>query len=402
MTELKRTLGLPVLLFYGLGNILGAGIYVLIGKVAGAAGMFTPLAFLVAAAVASFSAFSYSELSARYPLSAGEAVYVQEGFQMLWLTRLTGLLIACAGLVAASTIFRGFYGYFYQFFQLPEPLVISVVVLLMGLLMLWGIAQSAGAAMLLTLLEICGLLLVIWAGKDLVLDWQGEWQQLLPPAETTAWTGILLGAFLAFFAFLGFEDMVNVAEEVHNPQRTLPAAILLALVVSTLLYILVALVAVLALDQQALAASKAPLVDVLAAASDINPQIISVIGMFAVVNGALIMMIMSSRVLYGMANKGWIWSGLARVSAKTQTPVVASWLVIVVILNLALWFPLEGLAKATSYIILVVFTLCHAALALIKLRQTAPPAGIIEVPLWVPVVGCAASLGLLLYQLFVG
>ncbi len=402
MTELKRTLGLPVLLFYGLGNILGAGIYVLIGKVAGAAGMFTPLAFLVAAAVASFSAFSYSELSARYPLSAGEAVYVQEGFQMLWLSRLTGLLIAAAGLVAASTIFRGFYGYFYQFFQLPEPLVIIVVVLLMGLLMVWGIKQSAGVAMLLTLLEICGLLLVIWAGKDLVINWQGGWQPLLPPAETTAWTGILLGAFLAFFAFLGFEDMVNVAEEVKNPQRTLPAAILLALVVSTVLYILVALVAVLALDQQTLAASKAPLVDVLAAASDIDPQIISVIGMFAVVNGALIMMIMSSRVLYGMANKGWIWPVLARVSTKTRTPVVASWLVILSILILALWFPLEALAKATSYLILVVFSLCHAALALIKLRQTAPPAGIIEIPLWVPVIGCAASLSLLLYQLFVG
>ena len=402
MTELKRTLGLPVLLFYGLGNILGAGIYVLIGKVAGAAGMFTPLAFLVAAAVASFSAFSYSELSARYPLSAGEAVYVQEGFQMLWLSRLTGLLIAAAGLVAASTIFRGFYGYFYQFFQLPEPLVIIVVVLLMGLLMVWGIKQSAGVAMLLTLLEICGLLLVIWAGKDLLINWQGGWQPLLPPAETTAWTGILLGAFLAFFAFLGFEDMVNVAEEVKNPQRTLPAAILLALVVSTVLYILVALVAVLALDQQTLAASKAPLVDVLAAASDIDPQIISVIGMFAVVNGALIMMIMSSRVLYGMANKGWIWPVLARVSTKTRTPVVASWLVILSILILALWFPLEALAKATSYLILVVFSLCHAALALIKLRQTAPPAGIIEIPLWVPVIGCAASLSLLLYQLFVG
>ncbi len=321
---------------------------------------------------------------------------------MLWLSRLTGLLIAAAGLVAASTIFRGFYGYFYQFFQLPEPLVIIVVVLLMGLLMVWGIKQSAGVAMLLTLLEICGLLLVIWAGKDLVINWQGGWQPLLPPAETTAWTGILLGAFLAFFAFLGFEDMVNVAEEVKNPQRTLPAAILLALVVSTVLYILVALVAVLALDQQTLAASKAPLVDVLAAASDIDPQIISVIGMFAVVNGALIMMIMSSRVLYGMANKGWIWPVLARVSTKTRTPVVASWLVILSILILALWFPLEALAKATSYLILVVFSLCHAALALIKLRQTAPPAGIIEIPLWVPVIGCAASLSLLLYQLFVG
>ncbi len=402
MTELKRSLSLPVLLFYGLGNILGAGIYVLIGKVAGAAGMFTPLAFIVAALVASFSAFSYSELSARYPLSAGEAVYVQEGFHQVWLSRLTGLLIAAAGMVAASTIFRGFYGYFYLFFQLPEPLVISLVVILMGLLMVWGIAESATAAMLLTLLEIFGLLLVIGAGQDTLWQAQLDWTQLLQPADASAWIGIGLGAFLAFFAFLGFEDMVNVAEEVKNPQRTLPAAILLALVVSTLLYTLVALVAVVTLDQQTLATSKAPLVDVLAATSNINPQIISVIGMFAVVNGALVMMIMSSRVLFGMARKGWIWPVLARLSARTRTPVITSWLVVFIILNLALWLPLESLARATSYIILIVFSLCHAALVLIKLRQPQPPSGVFTNPLWVPVIGCMASLGLLLYPIFVG
>ena len=192
-----------------------------------------------------------------------------------------------------------------------------------------------------------------------------------------------------------------MAEEVKNPQRTLPTGILLALVISTILYSAVALVAVLALDQQALSDSQAPLADVIAASSNINPKIISVIGMFAVVNGALIQMIMASRVLYGMARKGWLWHRLSKVSDTTQTPVFASWVVILIILTLALWFPLESLAKATSYIILIVFTLVHASLVVIKRTQPAPK-GIINNPLWVPVTGCFASFGLLLYQLLVG
>ena len=132
MTELRRTIGLPLLLLFGLGNILGAGIYVLIGKVAGEAGMYTPVAFFVASIVAGFSAFSYSEMSARYPLSAGEAVYVEEGFHLAFLSRLTGLLIALAGMVSAATISRGFFGYFQSFFQLPEPVVVAGIVLLLG------------------------------------------------------------------------------------------------------------------------------------------------------------------------------------------------------------------------------------------------------------------------------
>ena len=127
--ELRRTIGLPLLLLYGLGNIIGAGIYVLIGKVSGEAAMYAPVAFLVASVVAGFSAFSYSEMSARYPLSAGEAVYIQEGFHLKNLSRLTGLLIAMAGMVSAATISRGFYGYFYTFFQAPEILVITTIIL---------------------------------------------------------------------------------------------------------------------------------------------------------------------------------------------------------------------------------------------------------------------------------
>jgi len=401
MSELKRTLNLPLLLFFGLGNILGAGIYVLIGKVAGVAGLYMPAAFMLASIVAAFSAFTYAELSARYPLSAGEAVYIQQGFHITALSRLAGLLIALAGMVSAATISRGFYGYFNTFIQLPEPYVITGIILLMGLLMIWGISQSVGMAALLTLLEIGGLVLIIWAGKDSLVDIPQRMDGLLPPFQPAAWTGILLGAFLAFFAFIGFEDMVNVAEEVKNPQRTLPTAILLALLIATIMYILVSLVAILTLDQQTLSSSKAPLSDVLSASSDVNPHIISSISMFAVINGALIQMIMASRIFYGMAKKGWLWKPLAKVNNTTQTPVTASWLVIVIILSLALWFPLTVLAKATSFLVLTVFALVNSALIFIK-KTESTPSGVFNNPMWVPVSGFLTSATLLLLQIFLG
>ena len=400
-TELRRTIGLPVLLFYGLGNILGAGIYVLIGKVAGEAAIYAPFAFLVASIVATFSAFSYSEMSARYPLSAGEAVYIDEGFHLPSLSRLTGLLIAFAGMVSAATIARGFYGYFYNFIEAPELLVISSLIILLGLLTIWGISQSVGFAAALTLFEIAGLLLVIWSGKDLLINMPADIDRLLPPLETSVWSGIMLGGFLAFFAFIGFEDMVNIAEEVKDPQRTLPASILLALLIATLMYALVALVSVLALDQQTLADSKAPLADVISATSGMNPKIISSIGLFAVINGALIQMIMASRIFYGMAKKGWLWEGLAKVSDKTHTPVNATWLVIAIVLNLALWFPLEELAKGTSYLILVVFALVNASLISIKHSHSYVD-GILKVPTWVPIAGLVSSITLAVFQLFFG
>ena len=399
-TELRRTIGLPLLLFYGMGNIIGAGIYVLIGKVSGEAAMYAPVAFLAASIVAGFSAFSYSEMSARYPFSAGVAVYIDEGFHLKNLSRLTGILMAVAGMVSAATITRGFYGYFYSIFQAPEIIVITAVILSLGLLTIWGISQSVAAAAVLTVIEVSGLMLIIWAGRDVLSTAPDQAGQLLPPFQLSAWSGILLGGFLAFFAFIGFEDMVNIAEEVKDPRRTLPAAILLALFFSTLLYTLVSVIAVLALDSTALSESKAPLADVLSATSEIDSRIISSISMLAIVNGALIQMIMASRIFYGMAKKGWIWSGLAKVSKRTRTPVVATWLVIVIILNLALWFPLEALAKGTSYLILIVFTLVNASLISIK-RGQPPVAGILNVPMWVPLAGLISSISLVLFQILV-
>lgn len=398
MTELKRTIGLSLLLFFGLGNILGAGIYVLIGKVAGEAGMYVPLAFFTAFVVASFSAFTYSELSARYPLAAGEAVYIDEGFHISALSRVTGLLIACSGMVSAATIAHGFYGYFYTFVQLPELVVVAGLILALGAVTIWGISESVGTAASLTVIEVFGLLLIIWAGRGVLADLPAHTEVLVPPMHYPALAGIVLGSFLAFFAFIGFEDMVNIAEEVQNPQRNLPAAILLALLIATLIYALVAIVAVASVDLETLVLSKAPLADVLAATSSIDPRIISFISMIAIVNGALIQLIMASRLFYGMANKGWLWQPLSKVNARSQTPVAATVLVVMITLGLALWFPLETLAKGTSYLVLIVFALVNAALVLIK-RSRPAPAGVLNNPLWVPVTGFITCVCLVVFQL---
>ena len=387
---LRRSLTLTLTTFYGLGNILGAGIYVLIGKVVGYAGLFAPVSFLLASLLACLTAFTYAELAARYPFSAGEAVYIQEGLGIQPISALVGLLIILAGVVSAAAILRGFTGYLQVFLDIPASAAIAAMVLLLGGLAAWGIAQSVTVAALITIVEIGGLLLVIWVAAPELADASVTAVDFLPLAGIDAWHGIFVGGFLAFYAFIGFEDMVNVAEEVRDPQRNLPRAILLALVVSVVLYFMVALVAVASVPTAALAEAEAPLAWLYQQVTGREPVTITLISMFAVINGALIQIIMAARVGYGMARKHWLPAVFARVHAVTRTPVVATAGVSLLVLLLALWLPIETLAKATSYFLLLVFVLVNLSLWRIK-RATVQPPGVIDVPVWVPVSGFFAS-----------
>jgi amino acid transporter len=395
--ELKRALNLAFLTLYGLGTILGAGIYVLVGKVAGIAGLYAPLAFLVAAVVAAVTAFSYAELASRLPKSAGEAVYVQEGFGARSLSIAVGLLLVLSGLVSSATLANGFVGYLEVFVELPAWLVITLLVAGLGGLATWGIAESAIAAAAATLIEIAGLVLIVAVSTDSLATFPARLPELLPPFEAATWTSIAAGAFLAFYAFIGFEDMVNVAEEVKEPQRTLPQAIILAMVISTVLYLLVATAAVLALPLTELASTEAPLALMFERATGQAPAVIALISLFAVVNGALVQIIMCARVLYGMSEAGWLPRWLRRVHARRRTPHYATALVTVAALALALWLPLMTLAKATSFTILVVFALIHAALLRIKRRDPAPP-GVRTYPVWIPAAGCGLTVAMLAFQ----
>ncbi len=388
--SLRRSLTLPLTTFYGLGNILGAGIYVLIGKVVAEAGVFAPASFLLASVLASLTAFTYAELSARFPLSAGEAVYIQEGIGIRLVSALVGLLIILAGIVSAATILRGFTGYLQVFLAVPDALAVLALVLMIGGLAAWGISESVRVAALITLIEVAGLLLIIWIAAPDLAAARPTLTDFAPLAGTAVWQGIFIGGFLAFYAFIGFEDMVNVAEEVRQPSSNLPRAILIALVVSTLLYFLVALAVVASIPVADLADVDAPLAYMYQYITGRDPVVITLIGMFAVINGALIQTIMASRVCYGMGRRRWLPAVFARVNRLTRTPVVATVMVSLLVLVMALWLPIETLAKATSYFLLVVFALVNLSLWRLKRRAAHPP-GVIRVPFWVPVTGFFAS-----------
>jgi len=400
---LKRGLSLTLLTLYGLGTTIGAGIYALVGKVAGSAGLYAPAAFLLAALLAGFSAFSFAELSVRFPVSAGEARYVREGLRSPAFGLLVGLLVVAAGLLSAAAVANGFAGYVHEFTGIPTALSLAGFVVGLGLLAAWGIGQSALVAGLITLIEVGGLLAVVWVGRENLVAPPPELAAVLPPFEAATWIGILGGTYLAFFAFIGFEDMVNVAEEVKDVSRTLPRAIIATLLLTLVLYMAVTLVAVRSLPIAELAASEAPLALVYERAGGDAAVLVGLVAVAATANGALIQIVMASRVLYGLAAQRQLPAVLARVHPRTRTPLIATGLVVAAVLLLAEGFDLGGLAEATSLIALTVFTLVNLALWRLKRREPASlqrRTGHLTVPIWVPVTGFLVSAGFALGGLY--
>lgn len=396
---LKRAFNLPLLTFYGLGTILGAGIYVLIGEVAGIAGMAAPLAFLLASVLATFSALSYAELSARFPISAGEAIYVQQAFGRLALSRLVGLAIVTIGIVSSATLVRGFVGYFQLYVPMAEWQIITLLVVLLAALAIKGISESAWVAAATTVVELAGLLLILTVAGSNLQHLPEQLPQMVPGTGGVALIGIVAGAFIAFYAYVGFEDIVNVAEEVKRPTLTLPRAIILSLIITTTLYMLVTTVAVLTVPPGELAASGAPLALVYQQATGREPHFITAIGLAAVINGVLIQIIMASRVLYGMARQGWLPAVLGEVHATTRTPFKTTLLLCMVILIAALWLPLLTLAEITSLITLFVFAMVNLSLWRVKGREPRVE-GIPLFPRWVPLCGSLFSISFILFQIW--
>ncbi|MCL1111065.1 APC family permease [Shewanella schlegeliana] len=358
---MARKIGLPLLTLYGLGTMLGAGIYVLVGKVAAYAGMLAPLSFIVAAIIAYVTALSYCELVSRFPQSAGEACYVEQGFHRRYFGIIVGYLVVFTGIVSSATLINGFVGYLNHFVELPRHFSISVMLVLLGLIAIWGIAESLWFAALITVIEVFGLLLVITiAGSALPATL--DLQQAFIPESTLLLGGVLSGAFLAFYAFIGFEDMVNIVEEVKSPSKTMPRGIILAFISASLLYVIVALVAVFSLPLEQLAASDAPLKDILVRHHPLAGTLISVISLFAILNGILVQIIMAARVLYGMAHQERAPAFFAKVNSKTHTPIIATIIITAIVCFFALWLPIVTLAKTTSFIILIIFALVNLSL----------------------------------------
>lgn len=396
--KLKRNVTLSMLILYGLGNIFGAGIYVLIGEVAGLAGVYIPLSFLLACIVVTFTALCYAELSARYPKSAGEAIYINAGFSSPTLSTIVGLSIAFTGLLSSATILHGFHGYLSTFINIPEVITAFIIVTLISSIAIWGISQSIIVTALLTLIETFGLCMVIYVGFDYVSLDVDTLKSFLPPMNFSLISAIILGAFLAFYAFIGFEDMVNIAEEVHDPSDTMPKAIIITLVIATIFYIMVAVVSISVLPVDELAGSNAPLAKVYETATHTKATMLSGIALFAVINGVLIQIIMASRIFYGMSRQGWLPSFLGIIHPKTSTPIYATLVSGALVFILVTLFPILALAQSTSFMIFIIFTLVNISLILIKMKEPTPH-DIRTYPMAIPVIAIVLNLTLLGFQI---
>ena len=332
---LRRRLGLPLLVLYGVGITIGAGIYVLIGAVAGYAGIYAPWSFVLAALVMAFTVASYAEMSTRIPVSAGEAAYVKAAFHSRWFSTLTGLLTVAIGVVSSSAVTLGSAGYIAQFTDLPQTLIVVVIVVALGAVAGWGILESVVLAGLFTLIEVGGLVAIIVAAIYATCPSLPRWRRCrrsTPPCFPAS----AFASLLAFFAFIGFEDLANVVEEVKVPHRDLPRAMVLTLVIATALYVAVAAIAVSVVAPEKLAASPAPLSLVFSAVAGISPATISVIAIVATLNTILAQMTMAARVIYGMARQGDLPEIAGRVHPRTATPLFATALIVVLVIVLAI------------------------------------------------------------------
>jgi amino acid transporter len=390
---LKRAVSLPFLVFYGTGTIIGGGIYALLGEVVGSAGFFTPISLFIATLIALFSALSYAELSSRYPVSAGEAHYVKAAFSSAWLSQLVGWLVILTGVVSTATLTLAIARFLVELFNFPTGVLIVSLVVFMGLIAMKGIKESVWFSAIITIIEVGGLLFIIYLVKDSFLTLETHYLQFLPPLDLSIWYGIFMGSFLIFYAFIGFEDMVNIAQEIKDVKRVLPKAIIISIAITFVIYFILSLGVVLAVDMENLANAKSPLALIAKEHSHIAYLTIWSIGVLAGVNGALIQIIMASRVLYGISSTTQKLHIFSKVNRVTQTPIYATLFIMVIVLVLSFGFNLVVLAKLTSTIVLTLFMLINLALITIKKRNEAHDG--FTLPLWLPYVGFITSFSVL-------
>lgn len=383
---LKRKLGFWLLTIYGVGVMVGAGIYVLIGQVAGETGTWAPIAFILAGVIAAPTAVSYAELATRIPESAGEAAYVRAATGSGTMAAIAGIAVAIVGVVSAAAVLQGGIGYLRTLVDLPVLTSIVMIGVFLGCAAILGVIESLVLAAALTIIEVVGLLIVVFAGAT------GPTVEL--PATGIPISGLAAASLLAFFAFIGFEDMVNMAEETKDPQRTMPRAIISALAVTTILYVLVSWAAVRTVEGSELAASEGPLALVFERATGKGAGFLAIIAVAAALNGVLAQIVMAARVLYGLGRFSPPFRVFHHAHPRFRTPVLATAVVAVLVILLAAVAPLVALAEATSIVLLVVF--CVVNLALIILKSAGPQPGF-SVPLAVPVLGFVLSAGALIW-----
>jgi basic amino acid/polyamine antiporter, APA family len=396
---LKRVFGLTTLAIYGVGDILGAGIYAVVGKIAGLSGSLVWASFLLAMLVAALTALSYAELGSRLPKSGGVAYFVHTAFQREWLSMLVGWVMFCTCLVSMATLSIAFAGYLNAFLPVI-PTWATVLALFAGLTFVnfRGMKESSALNIVCTTMEVSGLIIVILVSAAFLLGGNvSPVTHTLPDGSAIGVTAILQGAALAFYAFIGFEDIVNVAEEVKNPEQTVPKAILLALSIAAVIYMLVSWLATRVLTPAELSASGAPLLDVVRRAQPNFPAVVfTIFALFAVLNTALLNFVTASRLLYGMAREGLLPAWLGKLHPVRRTPYRTFLVILPVAIVLALSGTLQFLAGTTATLLLVMFCLVNVSLLIIQRRQPLNPGGL-RVPGLVPAFALVSNLILIAF-----
>lgn len=359
--KLKKTLGLWEITLSGVGIILGAGIYVLLGKAAGLAGYGIWLSFVIGAFLAAFTGLSYAELASRFPKAGGEYVYVKHAFNKT-LAFVIGWLIILEGIISAAAVALGFGGYLFSMTGIGIILGAITVIFLSSILILYDLKESVLIGIIFTVVEAVGLFIVIFFGLPRM-----NFANLL---DIPSFIGVWQAAALVFFAYIGFGSMVRLSEETKSATKNIPEGIILAIAISTILYILVAIAAVSLMPPQALAASDAPLADAVGSILGNNAFLfIALLALFATANTVLFVMLTTSRIVYGMAELRSLPTSLSYVNKLTHTPILATLLVSIFSLLFVFVGNIETVANLTNFMVFCSFILVNGAAIVLRYTE---------------------------------
>jgi APA family basic amino acid/polyamine antiporter len=390
---LKRELGLLSTILYGIGIILGAGIYALIGVGAGMAGNMLWFAFLVSAIIAIFTGLSYAELSSMFPKAAAEYHYTKKAFGFETFSFVIGWILVIGTVIAASTVALGFAGYFVNLFGGDKTVVAGALIVVMSALNYVGIRESARFNNIASVIEASGLLLVVAVWFLVPPEMPGDIFEM--PATGIA--GVMGAIGVIFFAYIGFENIANLAEEVKDSRRNIPIALIVSLLISTVLYIIVSMAAVAEVGSEALSASDAPLTMVVTRGLGEYASILSIIALFATGNTVLIFLIAASRILYGMSKANSLPAFLSKTDLH-GTPMFAILAAGLVALLISFSGDIKTVAQLTDLGVFIAYAAVNAALIAIagkKLKRafTSPRLAGIPILAW---LGVASSLFMLI------
>ncbi|KNC18207.1 amino acid permease [Arthrobacter sp. RIT-PI-e] len=398
-SKLKRDIGAPLLFAFIVGDTLGAGIYTLVGSMAADVGGAIWLPLLIALLVALLTAGTYAELITKYPHAGGAARYAERAFNVPYLSFLVGFLMMASGITTAAALANAFAGdYLTALIDVPAAPAAIVFIILLTLINLRGVKESLTANLVASMIEVTGLVLVIVLAAIVFGSGDGEPSRLLEFApDVPPLQGAFAASVIAFFSFLGFEAAANMAEEVKNPSKAYPRALFGAIGTAAVVYLLIAIGAVIVLPPTELAVSTAPLLDVVTASGiAVPPWLFGAIALVAIANGALLFMVMASRVGYGLAEAGLLPRAFGTCLPKRRTP----WVSIVVVAGLTIALTLLGnvstLAETTVLLLLLVFV--SANVSVLVLKKDTVDHSHFSVPRIVPVLAIIASITLLTQQ----